>query len=118
MADYDMNVYYNPEKSGLKILGEIDTADSYEFTKLVVWERIEDGVLFWGTDSGCSCPSPFEDTDSVEHLDRIDNASRFASDARTWLRESSYPAVSADDRDAMERLIRQVQRRMRKAVAV
>ncbi|MFF3312482.1 hypothetical protein [Streptomyces sp. NPDC002952] len=118
MADYDMNIYYSPEKHGLTVLGEIDTADSYEFCMLVVWERVEDGALFWDTDSGCSCPSPFEDADSVAQLTRIDDASEFASEARKWLRESSYSGVMADDRDALERLIRKVQRHMRKAVAV
>jgi hypothetical protein len=26
----------------------------------VVWKRLSDGQLLYGTDSGCSCPSPFE----------------------------------------------------------
>lgn len=116
MADWDMNVYYNPEKHGLTPLGEVDTADSYEFAKLVVWRRDEDGVMFWATDSGCSCPSPFEDADSVDDLTRIDDVSKFSREARTWLREQ-YD-VRADDRDALERIIRQVQRRMRKAETV
>ncbi|MFF9525377.1 hypothetical protein ACF1DV_25860 [Streptomyces achromogenes] len=115
MADWDTNIYYNPEKHGLTPMGEIDTGRGYDFTKLVVWRRDEDGVIFWSTDSGCSCPSPFEDANSVNDLKRIDDAATFSREARTWLREQ-YD-VSADDRDAMERLIRKVQRAARKAAA-
>ncbi len=55
------NIYYNPEKFGLTVIGEIDYGEMYEFDKIVVWER-SDGVYVWGADSGCSCPTPFEDT--------------------------------------------------------
>ncbi|GAA1992676.1 hypothetical protein GCM10009718_32980 [Isoptericola halotolerans] len=53
------NVYYDPEKFGLRTLGELDfSSGSYEFDLSVVWT---DGTaLFWADDAGCSCPSPFE----------------------------------------------------------
>lgn len=58
----DNNIYYDPEKFGLKIFEHIeDDHASYSFDDFVIWERLEDGKLFYGTDSGCSCPSPFED---------------------------------------------------------
>lgn len=56
-----MNIYYEPEKYGLKPIGEIDwSSGSYEFDLTVVWQRELDGVLVYAEDSGCSCPSPFE----------------------------------------------------------
>ena len=67
------NIYCNPEKFGLTIVDEVDGADSYEFDMIVVWQRTEDERLFWASDSGCSCPSPFEnynDVDSLEPLNR------------------------------------------------
>lgn len=55
------NIYYDPEKFGLSIVGEVEFSnDSYEFDTTVVW-RDKNGTLYCASDSGCSCPSPFED---------------------------------------------------------
>lgn len=67
MNDYEHNVYYQPEKNNLRIIAEMDFADSYEFDWFVVWRDVNSGMWFWGDDSGCSCPTPFED-DSYETL--------------------------------------------------
>lgn len=65
-----MNIYYSPEKYGLEIVGQVDwTDEAYQFDMTVVWRRVADGQLLYADDSGCSCPSPFEDhgvTDLVE----------------------------------------------------
>lgn len=63
MVDYSKNVHSHPEASGLKIVYEIDVADSYEFDMLLLLRREKDGALLIATDSGCSCPCPFEDVD-------------------------------------------------------
>lgn len=110
MSDWDLNIYYHPEKHGLTLLGEVDTADSYEFCKLVVWRRDADGAMFWATDQGCSCPSPFEDCASVDQLDAIADVAVFVREARAWLRAWH---ASADDRDALESIIRDVRRSAR-----
>lgn len=34
---------------------------SYSFDEFRIWKRKTDGALFYGTDSGCSCLSPFEE---------------------------------------------------------
>lgn len=115
MSSYETNPYYSPEATGLAIVGDLDTGGGYEFDMLVVWQRIEDGALFWGTDSGCSCPSPFEDVDSVDDLTAITDPREFSREARAWLREQY--STTADDRDALERLIRKVQRLAKKAEA-
>jgi hypothetical protein len=65
---YDDNVYYNPEKYGLEVVGEINWIDEcYEFDLSVVWKDAE-GKYYWASDSGCSCPSPFEDFNSLDDL--------------------------------------------------
>jgi hypothetical protein len=71
MADlkFDGDIYYKPESHGLKIFAELDEDDlSYEFDMIVVWQRLSDKKLFWARDSGCSCPSPFENFASIEDL--------------------------------------------------
>jgi hypothetical protein len=86
------SVYYNPERYGLVEVYECDVADSYEFDKFVVWFMPQTSELFWGSDSGCSCPSPFENetwpgdfgNSPFETLDPLDQA------LRTWIEDSSY----------------------------
>lgn len=59
------DVYYQPEKFDLTIVGEIEQEPCYSFDKLVVWQHA-DGRLFYADDHGCSCPSPFENYTSLE----------------------------------------------------
>lgn len=70
-----MSVYYDPFEFNLYPLAELELDDeAYQFNILCVW-RHEDDRLFWGQDSGCSCPSPFEDfvtLDSLDELSRYD----------------------------------------------
>ena len=56
-----MNLYSNPEKFGLTVVGEVDWSDgNYNFDITAVYRRV-DGHLAYAEDAGCSCPSPFED---------------------------------------------------------
>jgi hypothetical protein len=65
---YFDDVYSSPENYGLKIVGEIEWTDGcYQFDRTVLWVT-EDGTLYWGNDSGCSCPSPFEGYKSFDQL--------------------------------------------------
>lgn len=73
--------YYSPHKCGLEIFDELDDAGSYEFNKIVVWKKLDDGTLWWDTDSGCSCPSPFDPADNGHDLKQITAASFSAFDA-------------------------------------
>lgn len=62
------NVYYTPEKYGLELVVEVELAEPcYSFDTLAVWKN-KDGQFYLGTDSGCSCPSPFESYNGIEDL--------------------------------------------------
>lgn len=68
---YGNGPYDKPEAFELRIVGVVDASSgSYEFDYTVVWEH-KDGRLFWATDSGCSCPSPFEDIAGIPDLTPI-----------------------------------------------
>lgn len=68
---YNSNPYYSPEKLGLEIVGELNFSDeAYEFDFRVAWKDSK-GKVFTARDSGCSCPSPFEDYTSVSDLERV-----------------------------------------------
>jgi hypothetical protein len=59
----DINPYQNPEAAGLELVGEVEwSARSYEFDLTAVWRDATTGAFYWASDSGCSCPSPFENT--------------------------------------------------------
>lgn len=68
---FNENPYYSPEKCGLEIFESIDTAESYEFNMFVIWKKIDDNTLWFDTDSGCSCPSPFDNADHGHDLKPI-----------------------------------------------
>ena len=49
---------------------EIDSIDweeePYQFNMTRVYQQVSTGDLFYATDMGCSCPSPFEDTEESD----------------------------------------------------
>ena len=73
MASYDNNVYYHPDQWGLEVFGGLDEPNmSYEFNEIVVWKHTASGQLYWAQSSGCSCPSPFEEYNSLNELSTLD----------------------------------------------
>ena len=65
MSNYDDynsdNIYNDPKKWGLVPITDEDRAGPYEFDIFSAWYAPKDkrpGVFF-ATDSGCSCPTPF-----------------------------------------------------------
>lgn len=66
------NIYYSPEKFGLRILHTHDFSDgSYQFDYRTIWLDEKTRQLYTGRDSGCSCPYPFEDYHSVKDLEAV-----------------------------------------------
>lgn len=97
------DVYYQPEKFGLTIVGSIELYDeAYQFDTIVVWWH-EDGTIYVGHDSGCSCPSPFEDYTTLDSLTVMGDWSALEA----WLAErdptkGSYVSSSANQDYAVE----------------
>jgi hypothetical protein len=73
MAEFNgWNPYYNPEKCGLRLIDSISHTDEpYEFDITCVWQDIETGRYYTAHDSGCSCPTPFEDFKFLSDLTEI-----------------------------------------------
>lgn len=66
---YETNVYYNPGIHGLEVIGEISWSEPcYDFDLTMFWKS-KRGEYWIASDSGCSCPSPFEDYNKIEDLD-------------------------------------------------
>lgn len=53
------NIYYHPEKYDLEVVHELELAGKFDFDTHVVYKH-KDGHHFYTYDSGCSCPTPFE----------------------------------------------------------
>jgi hypothetical protein len=90
---WESNPYYSPEKFGLEIVGEAElSVPNYDFDMLVVWKDA-DGTLYYAQDSGCSCPSPFEDYNSVDDLHKltsVDELQEYAKDYDGEIHQESY----------------------------
>lgn len=66
------DVYSSPERYGLRMIGSIEWDDEpYSFDMTALWVHHESGTIYAGSDSGCSCPSPFETVFSLEELTLI-----------------------------------------------
>lgn len=66
---YGEDVYNSPGKYGLDSVGCVEWHDEpYSFNLTGTWRDPATGVLYWADDSGCSCPSPFEDYTDRESL--------------------------------------------------
>lgn len=70
--NYENNFYSYPENSGLEIVAEIEYSDrNYNFDTRVVWKHIESGLVYTARSSGCSCPMPFEEFDTIDDLEVV-----------------------------------------------
>lgn len=78
------DVYYQPEQFDLVKIAEAEWPNlSYEFDIFAVWKH-KDGRLFYGSDSGCSCPSPFENFTSLDTLTELKDFNAFSAAIDEW----------------------------------
>lgn len=66
------NPYYSPEKCGLTLVADMDDPNcSYDFEMLVLWRDNASGQFYLAYDSGCSCPTPFEEMTQLSALQLV-----------------------------------------------
>ncbi len=59
---------YPSDDNNWQMLAELDLEEPYySFDLLVVWRNIITGEVVYATDSGCSCPSPFENHEADDY---------------------------------------------------
>lgn len=46
--------------------------EAYQFNLTGLWKRTSDGTLWMANDSGCSCPTPWENTKELERVFSVD----------------------------------------------
>jgi len=87
MAKY--NPYYSPESFELELLSFDEPDLSYEYNTLCFWAT-KDGRVYSTSDSGCSCPTPFEQYDSgtldelVQQLERVGSVEQAIAIFNSW----------------------------------
>lgn len=88
---YRDNVYYSPEKHNLTIVGDVELEEpNYSFYTLCIWKD-EKGKYYLATDSGCSCPAPFESYYDVKDLTGPLTAKQAKTEATSlWEDSGSY----------------------------
>lgn len=71
-----------------------DHGGPYEFDKFGVWYR--DGVWFWGTDQGCSCPTPWEGLTRYSQLTAA-TAKQVLTAYLAWIAESNFRSTDVQE---------------------
>ena len=75
--NFNENPYYSPEKCGLEIIDELAKEQNYDFAMIIVWKDQLTGKLFWDSDSGDSCPTPFEEVRNLSDLTELNEENFF-----------------------------------------
>jgi hypothetical protein len=79
------NIANHPEAFGLEIVAEFYDPDAcYDFDTFIVWKD-KAGSFYYAGDSGCSCPTPFEDYRSVKELARVRTLHQLERAVDEWL---------------------------------
>lgn len=72
------NPFYAPETLGLEMISFEEPGLSYEFNTLCFWSNGQ-GMVYSASDSGCSCPTPFEDYEGENQNEVLQKLERVGS---------------------------------------
>lgn len=90
MGYYTPDPYGQPEKFGLTIVTvEDDPSCGYDFNTFVIWKH-EDGRVFYASDAGCSCSSPFEWIKGLEDLEVLTDWEDFEQEVTVWAESAGW----------------------------
>ena len=90
------NPYYNPDKCGLVPVCEVEWYEPiYSFDTTVVW-KAGNGKLYTASDSGCSCPTPFDDYHKLSDLTLVDESVLGALEAQMRCSDYVSPAQAQE----------------------
>lgn len=93
---YDKNVYYHPEMWDLTPVAECEKEPDYDFEIVALWKH-KDGKHYAAASAGCSCPTPFEEYNSLADLVEV----RSVDDLKPLL-TGSYGISDEDQRRFLE----------------
>lgn len=83
----DNNPYISPEACGFKLTKLLDRSTGcYEFDYLIVWQDLATERFYYATDSGCSCPCPFENVSCLAELIEIKDIDEAEKAFYSWFK--------------------------------
>jgi hypothetical protein len=98
------NPYYAPEKFNLEMISFDEPGLSYEFNTLCFWSN-DQGMVYSAQDSGCSCPTPFEDYEGetqnevLQLLERVGSPEQAGQIFDAWNGRRDDRKLPKGDRD-------------------
>jgi len=94
---------------GFTKLDEIEwDNESYEFNLTGIWVRNSDGTLWTADDSGCSCPTPWENTTRLERLFSIEPlVERYKRQTSTDETGYRYGSINLSEWDSFKSTVEQ-----------
>ena len=105
------NPYYDPEELQLELLSYDEPHLSYEYNTLCFWAT-EDGRIYSASDSGCSCPTPFENYEGdtqkevLQKLERVGSVEQAESIFDSWNKYDENKAhLPNHERDKMTKWV-------------
>ena len=92
MSYYETNPYYSPANVGAEMVAILDVSPpDWSFDMVILLRKVSDGTLWVAHDSGCSCPTPFENHTFTDSFVPV----RSVADAEEFVRP--FGGVSMDD---------------------
>lgn len=100
---FNGNLYYAHERLGLTKVGELEDPEAcYSFSTVAVYKENKTGALYGAHSEGCSCPTPFEEFDSLADMVPI----RSEADVQPLIDQSSA-SYRADEVQDFKRRVRE-----------
>lgn len=91
-----MGMYYGDMPEGVTFIGDIEwDNEAYQFDMTGIW-KTKRGEYWIGDDSGCSCPSPFENVHGIDDLDGPYNKAGLRSALESRIKEGSHGRSEAE----------------------
>ena len=103
------NPYYSPKNLGLEMISFEEPGLSYEYNT-AIFVRTQDGRVFMASDSGCSCPTPFESYEGETQDEVTQKMERIGNFEDAWQQLRSFgkgygetPWIDDSDRETLLR---------------
>lgn len=101
---YEDNPFYYASKFDLELISFERSSGSYEFDT-IAFGATKDGQIYTAWDSGCSCPTPFEDYEGTTReqvlagLERVGSLEQAEAAFDSWNQNDGYNIyLGPDDR--------------------
>lgn len=83
----------DPAICGLAIIDDLEQPDlSYEYNTIIAWRDLATGKVYIAADSGCSCPTPFEQIAKLSDLTLVVNT----LDAQAFVRGENHERYNGE----------------------